>query len=86
MSTYILSYDLKKNRNYEALYKVIRSFGSYAKIQESVWAINTDQSVVAVRDRIMKVLDNDDSVFVVKSGGEAAWHRVSNSEWLKEHL
>ncbi len=87
MPAYIISYDLRKQRNYDALYEVIRSYGTYAKITESTWAIVTSDSAKQIRDNLFNVTDNDDRLFVIKSGIEAAWRNViSTNEWLKENL
>lgn len=88
MACYIISYDLRKpNRDYESLYAAIRSYGTWAQIHESVWAIVTESPATAVRDRLMLQMDTDDRLFVIKSGTEAAWRGViCRSEWLKEHL
>lgn len=87
MACYIISYDLRKNRNYEPLYEAIRSYPNSAKITESTWAIVTSNSAVQVRDRLMRIIDSDDRLFVVKSGVEAAWINViCDNSWLKENL
>ena len=87
MACYIISYDLKKERDYQSLYDGIKSYGTWARITESTWAIVTDESAVQVRDRLLSLVDSDDRLFVVKSGTEAAWRNViCKSEWLKRNL
>lgn len=87
MACYIISYDLRKQRDYESLYKAIKSYGTWAHILESTWAVVTSKSAVQVRDHLAAYMDQDDGLFVVRSGTEAAWRRViCRNEWLKEHL
>lgn len=87
MNCYILSYDLRKERDYNSLYDAIRSYGTWAKITESCWAVVTDKSAVDVRDHLLTTMDSDDRLFVVKSGVEAAWQNaICKNEWLKENL
>lgn len=87
MKCYIISYDLRKDRNYDELYKAIKSYGTWAHIAESTWAIATDQTAAEVRTYLAQYLDSDDRVFVVRSGREAAWRNVlCRSEWLKSNL
>lgn len=88
MATYIVTYDLRApNRNYEALYEAIKKYRGWAHINESVWAVVSEQSAVHVRDSLMRFMDQNDSIFVVKSGTEAAWRGVlCKNEWLKENL
>jgi hypothetical protein len=83
----MISYDLRKKRDYEKLYEAIKSYGTWAHILESSWAIVTDQSASSVRDRLIKFIDNDDGLFVLKSGVEGAWRSVlCIDDWLKDHL
>jgi hypothetical protein len=84
---YIINYDLRNSRDYESLYKAIKSYGTYAKILKSCWAIVTTQSAVQVRDFLLSHMDSDDGLFVVKSGAEAAWINVDcTSDWLKKNV
>lgn len=87
MACYIISYDLIKERNYDALYDALKSYRTWAKITESTWAVVTDKSATEVREHLLKFIDGDDRLFVVKSGVESAWQnaRCSN-EWLKKNL
>ena len=51
MSAYIITYDLSQpGRNYDDLYARIKSYGAWARITESSWAVVTEQNPVAVRD------------------------------------
>ncbi len=85
MSCYIISYDLNKNKDYGSLYSAIKSYGNWAHINESVWAVVTDKTAVAIRDHLLETIDNDDQIFVVKSGTDAAWRKtICNSDWLKK--
>jgi len=87
MSCHIINYDLNKSKGYESLFEAIKSYGTWAKILESCWAIVTTQSAEQVRDHLLTVMDSDDGIFVVKSGKEAAWKNVECSDdWLKKNL
>ena len=87
MSTYIITYDLKNTRNYNELYEYIKSYGSWAHINESTWAIVADQSASEIRDQLKNHLETDDLIFVIRSGTEAAWTNVLCSDkWLKKNL
>lgn len=84
---YIISYDLRYNRDYTALYNAIKSYGTWGKITQSTWAIVTPQTAEQVRNFLLNYIDNDDRIIVVKSGGVAAWHNaMANNDWLKENL
>lgn len=87
MPTYLISYDLRKKRDYGPLYDAIKSYGNWAHVLESTWAVKTTDSAKAVRDTLAAEMDGDDGLFVVKTDGEAAWRKVScKSEWLKTNL
>jgi hypothetical protein len=88
MSCYIVSYDLlKPGRNYDGLYKAIKSYPRWARVNESVWAVVTNNSAVQIRDHLVGQLDTNDRIFVIKSGVEAAWRNSKcKNEWLKENL
>ena len=84
---YIINYDLRNQKDYNALYDAIKAYGTWAHILESCWAIVTTDNATEVRDNLMKHMDGDDGLFVVKSGTEAAWTKVNcKNQWLKDNL
>ncbi len=86
--TYLISYDLSDEDSYEDLYDYIKSYNSWAHISESLWAIKTNKNAKKIRDEIVDVIDDEDStIFVIKSGVEAAWINViCKNAWLKDNL
>jgi hypothetical protein len=87
MNCYIISYDLRFGGNYTVLHNVIKAYGTWAKITESTWAIVSIQSAEQIRDNLLSYIDNNDRLFVIKSGGEAAWMRVMcNNDWLQKYI
>lgn len=86
--SYIIIYDLRApGRNYENLYKAIRDYGTWGKISESAWAIVSLQNSVAIRDNLMKFIDSNDRLMVIKSGQDAAWvNAMASKDWLQENL
>ncbi len=87
MKCYIISYDLVNQKNYEELWKAIKKYHSWAKITESTWAVQTESSAKQIRDNLSQFLDQDDRIFVIKSGAEAAWKNcICKNEWLKNNL
>ncbi|TAM23949.1 MAG: hypothetical protein EPN68_09515 [Rhodanobacter sp.] len=88
MSLYQISYDLRKQRNYDALYERIKAYGNWCHALESSWVISTPQSAVQVRDNLRQVLDSDDGLLVTRLSGQAAWYGLSEtiSTWLKTQL
>lgn len=87
MACYIVNYDLRKVKDYDSLIIAIKAYGIYAKILKSCWAIITSSTAEAVRDNLIRYMDSDDGIFVVKSGGEAAWRLVEcSTDWLKKSI
>lgn len=41
MPNLIITYDLRKSRDYQKLYDAIKSYGTYAKVFESVWYVRS---------------------------------------------
>lgn len=89
MPCYVISYDLKHKdeEDYKTLINSIKAFRKWAHINESTWAIVTHKEAKEIRDHLRQFIHNDDSIFVIKSGVEAAWRNVIASNiWLKNHL
>ena len=85
--TYLITYDIPKGSDYEELYEYIKSFGTWAHIAESLWAVKSDQTAVDIRNEIQVLVSDDSTIFVIKSGIEAAWSNViCRNQWLKDSL
>lgn len=85
---YIILYDLRApGRNYEDLYKAIKSYGIWGKLTESAWAIVSDEDSVQIRNYLMKYMDSNDRIVVIKSGQEAAWNNArASNDWLQKNI
>lgn len=74
----MLSYDLSQpNRNYSSLIELIKTLGSWAHVHGSVWYVNSSLTASTARDRLVRVLDQDDSIIVFDaSNNDAAWQNL----------
>ncbi|WP_419877682.1 CRISPR-associated protein Cas2 [Brevibacillus centrosporus] len=89
MAVYLISYDLDKpGQNYSKVHEAIKSYGSWAKVLESTWLIETTQTAGQVRDNILRSMDENDKLFVLRAGSEAGWYNLPEdvSRWIKEKL
>lgn len=88
MKVYQISYDLRKQRNYNVLYERIRSYKTFCHDLESSWVIVTDQSAAQIRDYLAQAMDTDDGLLVARLQGESAWQGLGDelSQWLKNQL
>ncbi len=88
MATFIVTYDLlKAGQNYDAIITKIKSYGTWCHIQESVWAIQTNQSAAVIRDNLRTTIDGNDKLYVARLEGEAAWagYSAEISNWFKSY-
>jgi hypothetical protein len=89
MDTYLISYDLAESdsEEYEKLFEYIKEYGTWAHITESLWAVKTHKTAVNIRDEIKEIVNDGSSIFIIKSGVEAAWSNVlCRNAWLKDNL
>jgi len=83
-----ISYDLRKpGRNYDDLYKVIKSAPSYCHTMDSLWFIHTNETVKTWSDRLMKCIDNNDYLFIVDITKQSRYGRMIRDvwDWLDKH-
>jgi hypothetical protein len=84
-SVLLISYDLiNPGQNYEQLMKLIKNYGSWARLGGSAYLISTEQTPVQVRDSLKSVLDENDKLFVGVSPRPSAWVGLPDdvSNWI----
>lgn len=87
MNTYIISYDLRDQKNYPKLYEAIKTYWTRAKILDSVWVVKSSETASWVFTHLSKFTDSDDGLFVIKSWYNAHWKNLECSdEWLQKNL
>ncbi len=88
MTSMIVEYDLRSpGRNYDELYKAIKSYGVWAHVTESTWFIKTNDTCVQVCNKLAAHMDGNDRIFVAALSGVAAWRNViCDGEYLKKSL
>lgn len=86
-NTYIVSYDMANGGEYQELFDEIKSYGYWAHINNSTFAIRTTQTAFEIRDHLFSFMPSGSRLFVIKSGHFAAWSNViCSNEWLKNYL
>ncbi|PKM24022.1 MAG: hypothetical protein CVV09_16470 [Gammaproteobacteria bacterium HGW-Gammaproteobacteria-13] len=85
MKLYQITYDLRKQRDYQSLYEEIKAYGTWCHALESTWVIATSQSAAQVRDNLQTVMDADDRLLVTRLQGDAAWRGLTDekTKWLQ---
>ena len=90
MSVLLVTYDLTApGRDYDDLYKAIKSHNGWAHPMESVWFVSTQLTHIQLRDELKAKIDSNDKILVVDTtGDQAAWNGLPPkvSEWIKKHL
>ena len=92
MKVYQINYDLRKQRNYDELYKKIRSLGNWCHPLESCWLIVSEKTPSQIAEELFKVMDGNDGLLVTRLQNEAAWYNLDSkgmkdvTTWLKENL
>jgi CRISPR/Cas system-associated endoribonuclease Cas2 len=89
MPLYMISYDLRKQRNYEPLLKQLRDWGC-ARILESVWLGDLRGPSETIRDLQMALIDSDDGLAVLPLAQSTDWAtfkvQPAAADWLRAHI
>ncbi|QXB84983.1 hypothetical protein I6L24_09165 [Acinetobacter lwoffii] len=92
MKVYQINYDLRKQRNYDELYKKIQSYPNWCHPLESCWLIASEKTAPQIAEELFKVMDSDDGLLVTRLLNEASWYNLDSegmkdvTNWLQENL
>lgn len=88
--SYLISYDLIKDKDYDKLFAgILKISNGNCTPLKSVWIIGHDGPASAIRDSLKPYLDSDDKLLVVKLTGQGAWTTSlaeKDKVWLKNNL
>ena len=82
MALYHMSYDLRKNKDYQTLFEELKRFGS-VRILKSEWCfhrINT--SAANLREHFKSFIDNDDGISISEVTDWATYNTEGNPKQL----
>ncbi|NKC21125.1 hypothetical protein KIJ96_20310 (plasmid) [Pseudoalteromonas piscicida] len=84
-----ISYDLNSpGQDYEKVIEKIKSLGSWAKVQKSLWFVSSSFTPELAAKSIWSVMDNNDSLIVVDAkNNDAYWFNLSDevSKHIQNH-
>ncbi len=88
MAVRLITYDLNKTgQNYTKLLEVIRSYGAWARLSESSYAIVTNEFVEVTYNKLKPYFDPNDNLLILTLAGA---HIGQNSQevvdWLRNNL
>jgi hypothetical protein len=86
MTTFTVTYDLVKARNYQPLWDRLTELGAH-RTCESYWLLSVDNSAKEVHDHLKQYIDSDDRLWVSELTKN---HHFSNAkagtnDWLKSN-
>ena len=86
MAIYCVGYDLIKGKDYTKLIDKLKSYGTYARAQGSLWFIKSSKSASYIRDELKGATDDDDKIIVIKVTLPWASLNLSKdvNDWLKD--
>ena len=85
----VISYDLyKQGQIYDALHAEIKKLGSWARINLSVWYVDSPYTSREAAIKLLSVMDSNDKLFVVDAtNNQAGWKNLDPAvdKHLTEH-
>ncbi len=92
MKSYIIIFEfpaLNSSTRKNLLMDRIREYGFFAFLTSNSCILFTEESVVEVRDKLLKIIDPEDKIFVGELNAPAAWSNSIGkevSEWIINYL
>ncbi len=87
MTVRLVTYDLRKpGQLYNAFYKTLHSY-PYAKLSESSYAVETQETPQQVYDKLAPSIDKNDQIYII-SLSRPLWYlgNVDVNKWLEARL
>lgn len=87
-----ISYDLNSpGQDYQKVIESIKALGNWAKVQDSLWFVNSKYTATEALNRVWFSMDKNDSLIVIDAtNGTAAWQKISDqvakhiqSQWIR---
>lgn len=72
MATYLISYDLKRVKNYPRLYTCLNAWGAQ-RLLESLWMVRLPARAPAIIAILARCIDGDDAIAVIEVTSNADW-------------
>jgi hypothetical protein len=90
VKNFLISYDLRKTRNYDILFEAIKKIAKgYARPLLSVWIIGSDGDAKTIRDTLKAHMDDDDGLLVVELA-KGSWATKGivqvQTDWLQSYV
>lgn len=87
MKVYLITYDLNSpGQKYDELYETIKNFGDWAHFFTSVWFVHTNMDINQMRDKLMSVIDKNDTFFINLVDDYSGYSDEELWEWLEKRI
>ncbi|MCR4308019.1 MAG: hypothetical protein NUV80_05645 [Candidatus Berkelbacteria bacterium] len=87
MTAHIVTYDLNKESKRPPIVEEVKKSALWAKLSESSYAINTNETATQVYKRFEKYIDDNDNLYVI--GLHKPWNGFGPkavNNWLDQNL
>jgi hypothetical protein len=88
--TLLVGYDLNRpGQNYASLFEALKAVPLWWHYLDSTWLLRTEETPVALRDRLSAHIDVGDELLVIDVSGRAgAWSGFDKrgGQWIKDNL
>lgn len=86
MTSYLLTYDLNKDKNYQKLYDELERLGGHRTLL-SVWLVSVNNTATELRKHLTQFIDDDDSMWVLEVTQNNSYNNVrkGTNAWLQKH-
>ena len=86
--TYIVIFQIANKSKENQIIEFLKTFNGWARITDNSFAVKTkDLKATDIREQLLKFKDENDRLFIVKSGVEAAWSNTrGRNQWFKDNL
>ncbi|WPZ13629.1 CRISPR-associated endonuclease Cas2 [Nitratireductor rhodophyticola] len=86
MTSYLLTYDLNKEKDYGKLFAELERLGGHRTLY-SVWLVAVDNTARELREHLTDYIDDDDSMWILEITNNNSYNNVrkGTNNWLKAH-
>lgn len=88
MPLYVVSFDLRRRKDYQALWDEMRRLVGHKPLK-SVYFLNVDATMAsALRDHLARFIDDDDQLIVVEFHKKPAHQKANhgNNRWIEDNI
>ena len=87
MALFVISYDLRKNKDYQALWDEMERLEAFKPL-ESVYLVDLNNSASEVRDHFKGFIDGDDGLLVIEFDTKPAAFKCKQgtAKWIADYF